>query len=239
MSGEDKIIQEIRKELKKSVEEEYRQSVQRFFKEKVKLLGVRTSVLRKISQKYFKPIKERPKQEIFNLCEKLLESGWGEERGIAFDWAYRLRNKLEEKDFPLLESWLKKYVTNWGACDSLCCGVLGYFIHKYPEYYAKVQKWAVSKNRWERRASAVVLIYSIGQKISLKPVFEIADILLLDEDDMVQKGYGWMLKVASNHEPRKVFEYVMKHKKEMPRTALRYAIEKMSPDLKKQAMAKD
>ena len=48
-----------------------------------------------------------------------------------------------------------------------------------------------------------------------------------------------MLKVARNHEPKKVFEYVMRHKKEMPRTALRYAIEKLSPDLKKQAMAKD
>ena len=56
---------------------------------------------------------------------------------------------------------------------------------------------------------------------------------------MVQKGYGWMLKVVSNHEPRKVFEYVMRHKKEMPRTALRYAIEKLSPDLRKQAMAKE
>jgi 3-methyladenine DNA glycosylase AlkD len=68
---------------------------------------------------------------------------------------------------------------------------------------------------------------------------EIADILLLDKDDMVQKGYGWMLKVASNHEPNKVFEYVMRHKREMPRTALRYAIEKLSPDLRKQAMAKE
>ncbi len=239
MPEEDKIIQEIREELQNSAEEEYRQSVQRFFKEKVKLLGVRTPVLRQISQKYFKSIKEKSKQEIFTICEKLLESGWGEERGVAFDWAYRLRDKLEEKDFPLLESWLKKYVSNWGACDSLCCGALGYFIYQFPDYFSKVKKWASSKNRWERRASAVVLIYSIDQKKSLEPVFKIADILLLDEDDMVQKGYGWMLKVASNHEPKKVFEYVMRHKKEMPRTALRYAIEKLSPDLKKQAMAKD
>ncbi len=239
MSGEDEIIQEIRKELHSSAEEEYRESVQRFFKERVKVLGVRTPVLRKISQKYFKSIKERPKKEIFTLCEQLLESGWGEERGVAFDWAYRLRDKLEEKDFPLLESWLKKYVSNWGACDSLSCGALGYFIFQFPEYFTNVKKWAVSKNRWERRASAVVMIYWIDQKKSLEPAFEIADILLLDEDDMVQKGYGWMLKVASNHEPEKVFDYVMKHKKEMPRTALRYAIEKLSPDLKKQAMVKD
>jgi 3-methyladenine DNA glycosylase AlkD len=138
-----------------------------------------------------------------------------------------------------LESWLKKHVTNWGVCDNLCCRALGYFIYEFPEYFPKVKKWAVSKNRWVRRASAVVLIYSLEKKISLAPVFEIADILLLDKDDMVQKGYGWMLKVASNHEPNKVFEYVMRHKREMPRTALRYAIEKLSPDLRKQAMAKE
>jgi len=231
------ILQEIRRELQKNANEQYRQSIQRFFKEEIKLLGVKTSLFRKISQKYFSAVKNKPKQEIFSLCEKLLESGFLEELGIAFDWAFRLREMFEKKDFSLLESWLKKYVTNWAACDNLCCNALGYFICQFPEYLPKVKKWAVSKNRWLRRASAVVFIYSINKKKSLVPVFEIADILLLDKDDMVQKGYGWMLKVASNHEPKKVFEYVMRQKKEMPRTALRYAIEKLSPDLRKQAMA--
>jgi len=239
MSGEDKIIQDIRKELRENADEKYRQSIQRFFKEEIKLLGVKTPIFRKITQKYFSAIQDRPKQEIFSLCEKLLESGFMEELGVAFDWAFRLRDKFEKKDFAILESWLKKHVTNWGVCDNLCCRALGYFIYKFPEYFPKVKKWAVSKNRWVRRGSAVVLIYSIEKKFSLAPVFEIADILLLDKDDMVQKGYGWMLKVASNHEPKKIFEYVMKNKKEMPRTALRYAIEKLSPDLRKQAMAKE
>jgi 3-methyladenine DNA glycosylase AlkD len=55
---------------------------------------------------------------------------------------------------------------------------------------------------------------------------------------MVQKGYGWMLKVASQAHEKKVFDYVMKNKKVMPRTALRYAIEKMPKSLKDKAMAK-
>ncbi len=239
MPRENMIVEDIKKELRENVDEQYRQSIQRFFKEEIKLLGVKTPIFRKITQKYFSAIQDRPKQEIFSLCEKLLESGFMEELGVAFDWAFRLRDKFEKKDFAILESWLKKHVTNWGACDNLCCRALGYFIYKFPEYFPKVKKWAVSKNRWVRRASAVVLIYSLEKKISLAPVFEIADILLLDKDDMVQKGYGWMLKVTSNHEPYKVFEYVMRHKREMPRTALRYAIEKLSLVLKKQAMAKE
>jgi len=239
MKEEKMIIQEIRKELQENTDEKYRQSIQRFFKEEITLLGVKTPIFKKITQKYFSVVKDKPKQEIFDLCEKLLESDFLEELGIAFDWAFRLREQFEKRDFSRLESWLKKYVTNWGSCDSFCCRALGHFIYIYPEYFPKVKKWALSKNRWVRRASAVVLIYSIEKGKPLAPVFEIADILLLDKDDMVQKGYGWMLKVASNREPKKVFEYVMKNKREMPRTALRYAIEKLSPDLRKQAMVKD
>ena len=72
----------------------------------------------------------------------------------------------------------------------------------------------------------------------LNDILEIADILLLDGDDMVQKGYGWMLKVASQKHQKAVFEYVVANKALMPRTALRYAIEKMPSELKKLAMGK-
>ena len=90
-----------------------------------------------------------------------------------------------------------------------------------------------------RRASAVVLIYSVRKGEGLKDVFEISDALLVDEDIMVQKGYGWMLKEASNKYPHEVFEYVMKRKTDMPRTALRYAIEKLPSQSKRQAMRKE
>jgi len=73
----------------------------------------------------------------------------------------------------------------------------------------------------------------------LEDVFDIADILLLDEDDLVQKGYGWMLKEASRLNQRQVFDYVVRQKAVMPRTALRYAIEKMPEDMRRSAMKRD
>jgi len=69
-------------------------------------------------------------------------------------------------------------------------------------------------------------------------IFEIADSLLTDKDDLVQKGYGWLLKDAAIQHQKEVFEYVMKNRSIMPRTALRYAIERLPADLKKQAMEK-
>ena len=60
---------------------------------------------------------------------------------------------------------------------------------------------------------------------------------MMDEDDLVQKGYGWMLKVAANNWQKDVFDFVVKHKNRMPRTALRYAIEKMPKNMRKIAMS--
>jgi 3-methyladenine DNA glycosylase AlkD len=87
-----------------------------------------------------------------------------------------------------------------------------------------------------RRAAAVSLIVPAKHGKFLKEAMEIADLLLTDRDDMVQKGYGWLLKEASRKHQKDVFDYVMKNKKEMSRTALRYAIELMPKELKTEAM---
>lgn len=233
------IIQKIREELKNNIDPEYKENIKRFFKEEITCYGVRTPGVRKISAKYFSMFKHKSKEDIYGLCQQLLESGMMEERGIAFDWSFQLKNTYSSSDFRVFESWLKKYVTNWGACDHLCGHPLGIFIFMYPEFIPKIKDWTASKNRWLRRASAVSMIYSVRKRKYLEDVFEIADLLLRDKDDMVQKGYGWLLKEASNVYPREVFRYVMERKSEMPRTALRYAIEKMPPEWKRKAMAKD
>lgn len=97
---------------------------------------------------------------------------------------------------------------------------------------------ASSENRWMRRASAVTLIIPARKGKFLSDILQIADILLLDKDDLVQKGYGWMLKAASEANQQEIFNYVIKNKSVMPRTALRYAIEKMPAELKAEAMKK-
>ena len=82
------------------------------------------------------------------------------------------------------------------------------------------------------------MIYSIRNGKVLEEVFEIADLLFYDEDDLVQKGYGWMLKETSREHPEEVFDYVLANKKDMPRTSLRYAIEKLPEDCRATLMEK-
>ena len=233
------ILDEIRNRLKENSDEKTRESGKRFFKEQVHLYGVKTATVEKIAKEFLNIIKtESGKPEIFSLCDQLWQSGYMEESFIACNWAYSLHKQFEEKDWQILENWVNNYVGNWASCDTLCNHTVASFVEMYPQYINELKKWAQSENRWVKRASAVTLIIPARKGLFLNDIFEIAGTLLTDKDDMVQKGYGWMLKAASQAHEKEVFEFVMKNKKDMPRTALRYAIEKMQPELKSKAMEK-
>jgi 3-methyladenine DNA glycosylase AlkD len=232
------IIEKIRKELKKNADEKTRIQGEKFFRENVKIYGLKSVQVEQVSKEFFKTVPDKSKSEIFRLCEELWKSGFLEEAGIACMWSYNVRKQYDPADFKVFEQWVNKYVTNWAACDTLCNHTVGAFLEMYPAYLAGVKRWAKSGNRWVKRASSVSLIVPARKGMFLADIFEIADILHSDPDDMVQKGYGWMLKVASLSNQKEVFEYIMRKKATMPRTSLRYAIEKMPDELKAMAMAR-
>ncbi|MCK9357302.1 MAG: DNA alkylation repair protein [Dehalococcoidia bacterium] len=234
----DDIIERIREELKTSADEDTRNSGKRYFKESVRLHGVKTTLVTAIEKKYFHEVRALPKAEVFSLCERLWQSGYMEESFIASGWSYALQASFAPEDFPVFENWVARYVTNWASCDTLCNHTVGAFVEMYPQHLESLKRWARSENRWMRRAAAVSLIIPARHGLFLNDVLAIADILLLDKDDLVQKGYGWMLKAASESHQQEVFAYVMRNKGTMPRTALRYAIEKMPPATRLQAMEK-
>jgi 3-methyladenine DNA glycosylase AlkD len=138
----------------------------------------------------------------------------------------------------VFERWVQHYVSNWASCDTLCNHTIGALVERYPVFLENLKTWTASENRWMRRASAVSLIIQARKGLFLNDVFDLAERLLTDADDLVQKGYGWLLKAASEAHQDAVFQFVMAHKAFMPRTALRYAIEKMPPTLKAEAMKK-
>jgi 3-methyladenine DNA glycosylase AlkD len=232
------IINAIRQHLRRVGNEKTRKAAQKFFKEKIRFYGVKNPVVEKIGLQHFKAMKGKKKTDIFNLCEELWRSGYMEESIIACHWSYYVRKEYEPEDFRVFQEWVNTYVDNWASCDTFCNHTVGAFVEMYPEFVSELKKWAVSKNRWMRRGAAVSLIIPAKQGNFLNDVLEIADALLLDNDDLVQKGYGWMLKAASNKNQKEIFDYVIKNKSVMPRTALRYAIEKMPKRLKLKAMEK-
>jgi 3-methyladenine DNA glycosylase AlkD len=235
----DPVIARIRQELTAQADPEIRKTSQRFFKEEIRCYGMKTATVIAIAKKYWKEIKGRPKPEIFALCEELYQSGYMEESFIVSEWAYALSGRYVREDLAVFRRWVDTYITNWASCDGFCNHTMGDFIEQYPEYTEELKKWTQSQNRWMRRAAAVSLIVPAKQGKFLKESLEIADRLLTDTDDMVQKGYGWLLKEVSRKHTSEVFSYVMKNKRVMPRTALRYAIELMPKEMKAEAMKKN
>lgn len=232
------IIQDIREMLLQLQDEKNRDMSRHFFKEKVTTYGVKTNLVTQIAKVAFQHIKDCQKQDIFDLCDSLWQSGVLEESFVACHWSFMLRKQYLPEDFVWFEKWISHDVSNWASCDSLCNHSVGTFIERYPDFISRLKTMTRNENRWVRRASAVTLILPAKKGLFLNDIFEIADSLLADRDDLVQKGYGWMLKAASQAHQDEVFTYVSQRKAIMPRTALRYAIEKMPPELKAIAMSR-
>ncbi|HSQ93701.1 MAG TPA: DNA alkylation repair protein, partial [Methanoregula sp.] len=233
------VIEQVRRELGAIADPAIRQSSRRFFKEEIRCYGTKTAAVIAIAKKYWKEVKGRPKAEIFALCEELYRSGYMEESFIVSEWAHALSTEYEPADLVVFRRWIDTYITNWASCDGFCNHTMGDFIERYPESIEELKRWTRSENRWMRRAAAVSLIVPAKHGKFLNESLEIAGLLLTDTDDLVQKGYGWLLKEAGRKHTDEVFTFVMKNRKAMPRTALRYAIELMPKDLRAAAMMKD
>ena len=232
-----KLISEITTELKKHSDPEYKILTRVFLKYSTNVfIGARNPSVHAAAKKYYSEVKSKNLDELIEICFALLDTNVHEIKSIAFDWLHNARKQFREKDLKIFYGILKKYIEDWADCDDFSAHVLGDYFLMYPDKASQVLDWCKSKNRWVKRGAAVALIYPLKRGGQLQLAFEVADILLMDSDDMVQKGYGWMLKEASRNFQMEVFFYVLNHKDEMPRTALRYAIEKMPDELKKEAM---
>ena len=204
-----------------------------------KRLGIKTPIIRKLANEFFTDLRKSgiiTIDAILDYCEYLQQLRIAELRTIAVQWSFKMKDQFKLKHFQIFENWLQNYVTGWGSTDNLCVQSLGHIVYMYPELVNNVKEWTKSSNQWMRRASAVSLIVGLRRGKYLEDAFEIADILFNDPEMYVLKGYGWMLKEASNTYRQEVFNYVMEKKETMPRLSLRYAIEKMPEEMRKEAM---
>ncbi|MET0466675.1 MAG: DNA alkylation repair protein [Chitinophagaceae bacterium] len=234
---EDK-LRSIIQQLKKLTTKEGQVNASRFHKEEIKTYGIKVPIVRSLARDAFREIKPVGREKIFGMCDKLFASGFIEEAQIACEWTFSLRRHYEKHDLKQFKYWIETYINNWATCDNFCNNTVGSFLLMYPEFVPQLKKWAVAKNRWMQRASAVSLILPARDGQFLEESFAISDILLKSEDDLVQKGYGWLLKSQSKTHPEEVLQFIDERKAIMPRTALRYAIEHFSIPQKKKLMTK-
>lgn len=227
MRQADLLARQARSELQRKASPAYARRMQRFFKAPVPAYGWRTAAVRKLASRLRREISQTGGQELLlTVAEKLFAGPTLEEKALGVTLLERSVRKFDDTEFRHLERWLR-WVNTWAACDALAGWLLGPLIATDSRRLPQVFRWAKSKNPWYRRAAAVSLIPAARKGNYGKEVLRLADRLLLDNDYMVQKGVGWLLKENTKLRHSQVVRFLLRVKKRAPRLTLRIACEKL------------
>lgn len=165
--------------------------------------------------------------------KKLLYSKIHEERLIALIILveqFRNANVAEQK--KIYQFYLRnvKQVNNWDLVDSSADRIVGAYLRG--RGVATLRKTARSKNMWERRVAIVATFFTIKQG-KFTDTLAVATLLLRDEHDLIHKATGWMLREVGKRSVSTLKRFLAQHYRNMPRTMLRYAIERFPPATRK------
>lgn len=189
-------------------------------------LGIRAPKIRLIAKKHVNI-------SIVNM-KILIQSKYHEERFLGLIILVNKYSKTKDKKTKnqLYKIYISsfKYINNWDLVDVTCPHVTGK--HLIDKDRSILYKWAKSDDLWTKRI-AMVSTFSFIRQNDLEDTFKIAEILLQDKHDLIHKAVGWMLREAGKRDLEKEEIFLKKYYRDMPRTMLRYAIEKF-PESKRQ-----
>ncbi|WP_295121081.1 DNA alkylation repair protein [uncultured Chitinophaga sp.] len=210
-------------QLKTKQSDTEKEKLQRYFKPdngEDKFMGIKMGELFAIAKMYG----DMPIDEI----EKLLESPIHEVRAGAvsiMDKASRQKKLPEARRKAFFDLYIRRHdrINNWDLCDLGCLHMTGSYLFDKPR--AILYQLATSKNQWERRTAILSTTYFIRQG-DLDDTYKLAEILLKDKEELVNKATGWMLRFAGDKDKKRLKAFLERHAAVMPRIMLRNSIEK-------------
>lgn len=230
-----KIVERIEKKLQKKADSKKAEGARRYFKETIHPRGVTLPQVRNIEKELWQELKEEMElEDALRLAELLFETGYWEDPVIGMGFVNRFSTEFAEKELKRFEHWIDLHIANWAHCDDLCNHNIAAVLEKNPRLAKELIAWTQSENRWKRRASAVSFILPARRGLFEREIISIAEKLFADKkDDLVQKGNGWMLREFGKPKEAKLVAFLRKHRERIPRTTMRYAIERLPERLKK------
>jgi 3-methyladenine DNA glycosylase AlkD len=187
--------------------------------------GLTVPMSRQIAHKY----KDLPIAEI----QILLKSKIHEQRLIALlILMYQYKNGSQEEKEKIVKFYLKntKYINNWDLVDLPCCHILGEYLWEKKDKKILI-KLANSKNLWEQRIAMVSTLVFIKNG-DMRWTIKLAKKFLNHEHDLMHKATGWALREMGKRNPSELHKFLQENVSKMPRTMLRYAIEKFPRDVR-------
>ncbi len=232
------IAAHIRRVLKDGGSAPHSEEVQWFFKEEIKSRGWYAGELRKVAVRFRRTIlRELGLPFLLQVADKLFCGRMLEEKVFAVFLLEKTTGEFADAEFRLFESWFPR-ISSWADHDALVHYLIAPMVAAKPSRASNVFRWAKSRNRWHRRAACVALIQGTRRKMFFPEIKRLSDMLLSDEDDMVQKGLGWLLREAAKADAKRTVPYLMNVRKRAPRLVLRTACETLPVGTRKKILAK-
>jgi len=219
------VAAKIRRALKEGGSPEHAAGVQWFFKEEIKSRGWYAAALRRAMRQCRREIlQKRDLQFLIAVADQLFRGTVLEEKTAGVLLLENLDKQFRDREFRLFESWLDR-ISSWADHDGLVHDLIAPMIAAKPLRAKFVFRWAKSPDRWHRRAACVALIRGTRAQVFFPDIVRLSNSLLSDQDDMVQKGLGWLLRETAKFDPQRTVPYLMKIRERAPRLVLRTTCE--------------
>jgi 3-methyladenine DNA glycosylase AlkD len=207
--------------------------------EKVHYHGLKTPELRRIERDLYQLVrKEWTYADAIELCEQLMPDRYLESKGLSLTLLARYRRDFDEDLLLRAKSWLERGLCdNWAVTDHLSTQILSSLIDKFDRLAVTVESWNRSPNLWVRRASAVAFVKPGGKGRHLDRAYRIVTALQPDSEDLIHKACGWLLRECGKADADRLEKYLLKHGPAIPRTTVRYAIERFPEAKRKRILA--
>jgi 3-methyladenine DNA glycosylase AlkD len=190
-----------------------------------------TQVVRHLARQIYR---ERRQQwsvdDAMRCADVLIRDRHLEVKGLAIELVALYRHDFIPALLPKWKRWLASgHSSNWATTDAICGYLIGPLVLSHPALASTVARWAGHSCLWVRRAAAVGLIASVHGGAGLGLAYGVATRLRSDREDLIQKAVGWMLREAGKADPARLERYLLSGGAKIPRTTLRYAIERLPP----------
>lgn len=208
--------------------------------EDVRFYGLAVPETREVEREFFAMVKGVwTLEDALTLCDLLIRERELEAKQIGIEVLARFKRQFTPALFATIKSWLAdNHCSNWATTDGLCSVLLAPLLQKHPELIPGLKRWTREENLWVRRAAAVPLTGFARRAKHLDDAYEIAEALFDYPEDLIHKATGWLLRDAGKTDAARLEAFLLAHGPRIPRTALRYAIEKFSPETRKMILQK-
>jgi 3-methyladenine DNA glycosylase AlkD len=201
--------------------------LQQYFKHPIVALGIDTPTLRQFADDRSRRLTAAwdPPRAIA-LCDRLLQEPEFEVRGTGILILSAFQRELRPGLTRVARRWLDTRLDNWALVDTFCGSVLSPLLGRHPGVERTLRTWSRARSLWVRRAAIVTLVPFARRGRRLDTAYDLAAAHFADAEDLMHKAVGWLLREAGKTDSPRLRGFLLRHGPAIPRTTLRYAIER-------------